>query len=59
MSVQIQLAIYRYFQKKVDHLINSGYNIDGISSYAKRSMAFGSYAEVMTEYRTKELLGGR
>ena len=48
-----------YFQKKVDHLINSGYNIDGISSYAKRSMAFGSYAEVMTEYRTKELLGGR
>ena len=47
------------YRGKVADLIKSGYNIDEISMYAAQMRALGRYDEVMTEYRTHEVLKGR
>lgn len=47
------------YRGKVADLIKSGYNIDENSMYAAQMRALGRYDEVMTEYRTHEVLKGR
>ncbi|WP_462350032.1 phage minor capsid protein [Eubacterium ventriosum] len=44
-------------KKKIDKLINKGYNINEISNYANNEYAKGKYDEMYTEYRVKKLLG--
>jgi hypothetical protein len=44
-------------KKKIDKLINKGYNINRISSYASDNFEEGKYDETYTEYRVKKLLG--
>ena len=44
-------------KKKIDKLINKGYNINEISNYANNEFAKGKYDEMYTEYRVKKLLG--
>lgn len=44
-------------KKKIDKLINKGYNINEISNYASDNFEEGKYDEVYTEYRVKQLLG--
>ena len=44
-------------RKKIDKLINKGYNINKISNYANNEYAKGKYDEMYTEYRVKKLLG--
>mgnify|MGYP001502971933 FL=1 len=44
-------------KKKIDKLINKGYNINKISNYANNEYAKGKYDEMYTEYRVKKLLG--
>lgn len=51
-------AINNYYEKDVEKLIDSGYNISEISDYAYKKLNSKEYAEVMTEYRVKKLLGG-
>ena len=51
-------AINNYYEKDVEKLIDSGYNISQISDYAYKKLNSKEYAEVMTEYRVKKLLGG-
>ena len=44
-------------KRKIDKLINKGYNINEISNYASDNFEEGKYDEVYTEYRVKQLLG--
>jgi hypothetical protein len=44
-------------KKKIDKLINKGYNINRISGYASDNFEEGKYDETYTEYRVKKLLG--
>lgn len=44
-------------KKKIDKIINKGYNINEISNYANIKNKEGKYDEVYTEYRVKKLLG--
>lgn len=44
-------------KKKIDKLINKGYNVNEISNYASDNFEEGKYDEVYTEYRVKQLLG--
>ena len=44
-------------KKKIDKLMNKGYNINKISNYANIKNKEGKYDEVYTEYRVKKLLG--
>lgn len=44
-------------KKKIDKLIEKGYNVNKISDYANNEYAKGKYDEVYTEYRVKKLLG--
>lgn len=47
------------YRGKVADLIKAGYNIDEISMYVAQMRALGRYDEVMTGYRTHEVLKGR
>ncbi len=51
-------AINNYYKKDVEKLTDSGYNISEISDYAYKAYIMQEYAEVVTEYRVKKLLGG-
>lgn len=45
-------------KKKLDELEKKGYDISGISDYAKTKYYENIYDETYTEYRTKRILGG-
>jgi len=51
--------IRRQSKKHIDKLTENGYNVKGISQYAAASYAKGDYDEVWTEYRVKQILGGK
>lgn len=51
-------AINNYYKKNVEKLTDSGYNISEISDYAYKAYIMQEYAEVVTEYRVKKILGG-
>lgn len=44
-------------KKKIDNLIDKGYNINNISTYAKKGYVKKEYDETYTEYCVKQLLG--
>ena len=46
-------------KKKLDRLKAKGYNISGISSYAKKACVYKWHDEAYTEYRTKILVEGK